>query len=98
MHLTYNEAFNKTKGTAFAELHYPHWVVALVLTLLAHGHLPAAIMVAFCIDKRTVQTWLAPKANGCKKNWPAPGGWNWAKCKQTNSGSNTKATPSGWVR
>jgi len=38
-------------------LHYPIWVVVLVLTLLAHGCPVQAIVVAFCLDERTVAAW-----------------------------------------
>jgi transposase-like protein len=47
----------ETKGTVFFNLHYPIWVVVLVLTLLAHGCPPAAIVAAFYLDERTVAAW-----------------------------------------
>jgi hypothetical protein len=34
--------FTETKGTVFLGLHYPMWMVVLVLTLLAHGCLERA--------------------------------------------------------
>jgi len=49
--------FAETKGTVFFNLHYPLWVVVLVLSLLAHGCPPAAIVVAFELDERTVAAW-----------------------------------------
>lgn len=49
------KSFAETKGTIFYQLHYPVWMV--VLTLLAHGCPPAAIVVAFCLDERTVAAW-----------------------------------------
>ena len=49
--------FADTKGTVFFNLHYPIWVVVLVLTLLAHGCPPAAIVAAFYLDERTVAAW-----------------------------------------
>jgi hypothetical protein len=49
--------FAETKGTVFFNLHYPIWVVVLVLSLLAHGCPPAAIVVAFYLDERTVAGW-----------------------------------------
>jgi transposase-like protein len=52
-----NKTFAETKGTLFFGLHYPVWVVVLVLTLLAHGCPPAAIVVAFYLDERTVAAW-----------------------------------------
>lgn len=51
------KTFAETKETIFSGLHYPMWVVVLVLTLLAHGCPPAAIVVAFYIDERTVAAW-----------------------------------------
>ena len=49
--------FAETKGTIFFYLHYPIWVVVLVLTLLAYGCPPAAIVAAFFLDERTVAAW-----------------------------------------
>ena len=49
--------FAETKGTVFFNLHYPIWVVVLVLSLLAYGCPPAAIVVAFGLDERTVAAW-----------------------------------------
>ena len=49
--------FTETKGTPLQDLKYPVWVVALVLTLLAHGCPIAAIVAAFLLDERTVLAW-----------------------------------------
>jgi transposase-like protein len=54
---TYGVTFAETKGTIFYGLHYPIWMVVLVLTLLAHGCPPTAIVVAFFLDERTVAAW-----------------------------------------
>ena len=50
--------FSETKGRVFFGLHYPIWVVVLMLTLLAYGCPVAAIVAAFFIDERTVLAWL----------------------------------------
>lgn len=50
--------FAETKGTAFYGLHYPIWLIVLVLSLLAHGCPLPAIVVAFYLDERTVRAWL----------------------------------------
>jgi transposase-like protein len=50
--------FAETKGTAFYGLHYPIWLIVLVLTLLGHGCPLPAIVVAFYLDERTVRAWL----------------------------------------
>lgn len=52
-----NKTFAWSHGTPFAGSHYPLWVIVLVLTLLAHGCPVPAIVVAFCLDERTVARW-----------------------------------------
>jgi len=52
------KTFAETKGTVFYGLHYPIWVIVLVMTLLAHGCPVVAIVVAFFLDERTVLRWL----------------------------------------
>jgi len=52
------KTFAETQGTVFFGLHYPIWVIVLVLTLLAHGCPVPAIVAAFFIDERTVLDWL----------------------------------------
>ena len=49
--------FVDSKGTVFFGLHYPVWVIILVLTLLAYGCPVAAIVAAFYLDERTVASW-----------------------------------------
>jgi transposase-like protein len=46
--------FAETKGTPLYDLKYPQWVVALVLTLLAHGCPVQAVVAAFGITERTL--------------------------------------------
>jgi transposase-like protein len=53
-----DRTFAETADTVFFGLHYPLWVVVLVLTLLAFGCPVAAIVAAFYIDERTVRAWL----------------------------------------
>jgi len=52
------KTFAETQGTVLAGLHYPSWVVVLVLTLLAHGCPVAAIVAGLMVDERTVLAWL----------------------------------------
>ena len=52
------KTFSETKGTPLYGLHYPIWVVVLILTLLANGCPVPAIVTAFLLDERTVRTWL----------------------------------------
>lgn len=59
--------FAETKGSIFYKLHYPVWVVVLVLTLLAYGCPVQAIVVAFFIDERTVTTWQKKGASFVKR-------------------------------
>lgn len=51
------KTFAETVGTPCYGLHYPSWVVVIVLTLLAFGCPIQAIVVAFGIDERTVADW-----------------------------------------
>ena len=49
--------FAETTGTALYGLHYPSWVIVLVVTLLAHGCPVTAIVTAFCLNEKTVRLW-----------------------------------------
>ena len=53
------KTFSETKGTVFENLHYPSWVVVLVLKLLAYGCPPQAIVQALYLDERTIAEWQA---------------------------------------
>jgi transposase-like protein len=52
------KTFAETQGTVFAGIHYPRWVVVLVLTLLAYGCPVTAIVAGLMLDERTVLDWL----------------------------------------
>ena len=54
-----HKTFSATKGTAFYRLRTAAETVTLVVTLLAHGCPPHAIVVAFGFDERTVASWMA---------------------------------------
>lgn len=49
--------FAETRGTMLHGSHYPHWVIVLVIALLAGGCPVQAIVFAFGIDERTVLAW-----------------------------------------
>lgn len=51
------KTFAATKGTPFYRLHYDAVVLQIVLTLLAYGCPPQAIVAAFECDERTVADW-----------------------------------------
>jgi transposase-like protein/IS1 family transposase len=51
------KSFGETKGTVFENLHYPKWVVILILRLIGHGCPIPAIVASFFIDSRTVESW-----------------------------------------
>jgi IS1 family transposase len=53
------KTFSATHGTAFYRLRTAAETVTLVVTLLAHGCPPQAIVAAFGFDERTVQRWMA---------------------------------------
>lgn len=52
-----NRTFAETRGSPLFGLHYPHWFVIVVLTLLAHGCPVQAIVAAFGLNERTVSDW-----------------------------------------
>jgi transposase-like protein/IS1 family transposase len=54
-----HKTFSATKGTAFYRLRTTAETVTRVVTLLAHGCPPQAIVAAFGFDERTVTRWMA---------------------------------------
>jgi len=54
-----HKTFSATKGTALYRLRTAAETVTLVMTLLAHGCPPQAIVAAFGYDERTVARWMA---------------------------------------
>ena len=60
------KTFSETKGTVFFGLHYPIWVIMVVLKLLAYGCPVTAIVRVFSIDERTVRAWLAKAGQHAK--------------------------------
>jgi transposase-like protein len=53
-----HKTFSATKGTALYRLRTAAETVTLVVTLLAHGCPPQAIVAAFGFDERTVARWM----------------------------------------
>jgi len=53
-----HKSFTETSGTVFYGLHYPVWLIVVVLSLLAYGCPVPAIVGAFLIDERTIREWL----------------------------------------
>lgn len=49
--------FSATKGTALYQAHKPHELVVTIVTLLAYGCPPQAIVAAFSLDERAVSRW-----------------------------------------
>jgi transposase-like protein len=49
--------FVEAQGSPLFRLHYPHWLVIVVVSLLAHGCPVQAIVFAFGLDERTVTGW-----------------------------------------
>jgi transposase-like protein len=52
-----HKTFSATKGTALYRLRTAAETVTLVVTVLAHGGPPQAIVAAFGFDERTVRRW-----------------------------------------
>jgi transposase-like protein len=61
------KTFSATKGTALYRAHKPHGLVVQVVTLLAHGCPPQAIVAAFGLDERTVARYQAEAGAQCRR-------------------------------
>ncbi len=61
------QTFTQTKGTPFYRLRHQPEVVASVVTLLAWGCPPQAIVAAFDVDERTVSDWQQRAAAQCRQ-------------------------------
>ncbi len=61
------KTFSATKGTALYRAHTPHDLVVQVVTLLAHGCPPQAIVAAFGLDERTVARYQAAAGAQCRR-------------------------------
>lgn len=61
------KTFTQTKGTPFYRLRHEPEVVVRVVTLLAHGCPPQAIVAAFGLDERTVSDWQQRAAVQCQR-------------------------------
>jgi transposase-like protein len=61
-----NKTFSATKGSIFYRLHTDPVTVMLVITLLAFGCPPQAIVVAFGFDERTVKDWWRRAGEHCE--------------------------------
>jgi transposase-like protein len=61
------KTFSETKGTVFYRLRTARDVVVLVVTLLAHGCPVQAIVLAFGLDERTVQSWQTQSGQHCQR-------------------------------
>jgi hypothetical protein len=65
--LACGHTFVERKGTPFYRLRTEETVVALVVTLLAHGCPPQAIVAAFGLDERTVAAWQQRAGHHCEQ-------------------------------
>jgi transposase-like protein len=61
------KTFTATKGTPFYRLRRTTNLVVQVVTLLAHGCPPQAIVAAFGLDERTVADWQQRAAEQCQR-------------------------------
>jgi transposase-like protein/IS1 family transposase len=61
------QTFTQTKGTPFYRLRHAQELVVRVVTLLAHGCPPQAIVAAFGLDERTVSDWQQRAARQCQQ-------------------------------
>ena len=61
------KTFSATKGTALYRMHKPHALVATVVTHLAYGCPPQAIVAAFGLDERTIYRWQLMSGHQCRR-------------------------------
>lgn len=61
------QTFTPTKGTALYRLHRPLPLFVQVVTLLAYGCPPPAIVAAFGLDERTVAAWQQRAGAHCER-------------------------------
>ena len=59
--------FTHTKATPFYRLRHPATLFVQVVTLLAHGCPPQAIVAAFGLDERTISDWQRRAAAQCQQ-------------------------------
>jgi hypothetical protein len=64
---TCRRSFAETKGTPLFDLKKPHTLFFLVVTLLAYGCPPQAIVAAFGLDERTVFDWQQKAGGHCEQ-------------------------------
>jgi hypothetical protein len=60
-----SRTFSATKGTALYRAHKPHELVVTIVTLLAYGCPPQAIVAAFSLDERSVCRWQRESGRQC---------------------------------
>jgi transposase-like protein len=60
-------SFAQTKGTPLFDLKKPHALFFIVVTLLAHGCPPQAIVAALGLDERTVFAWQHKAGGHCEQ-------------------------------
>lgn len=63
---TCNKTFSGRNGTPFHHLKHNEKTVVLVLTLLAYGCPPQAVVAAFSLDERTVASWQHKAGQHCQ--------------------------------
>lgn len=61
------KTFSATKGTALYRAHKPHALLVSIVTLLAYGCPPQAIVAAFGLDERTIARWQHESGRQCQR-------------------------------
>jgi transposase-like protein len=64
---TCGRTFAQTRGTPFYRKRTAHDVITTVMTLLAHGCPPQAVVAAFGFDERTVAAWQQQAGQHCQR-------------------------------
>src|SRR5712692_9410771 len=97
---TCGKTFSAQAGTMFEGLHKPKTLSMIVVTLLAYGWPIQAIVQAFGLDERTVESparsGREPLEAGSTRLWCNKGNWIWCTCRPMRSGSRDGRSSSGW--
>lgn len=64
---TCGKTFAATKGTPFYRRHYEAEFISQMVSLLAHGCPPQAIVATYGVDERTVAEWQQAAGTHCRQ-------------------------------
>ncbi len=96
-----SKTFSATKGTALYRTHKPHEMLTTVVTLMAYGCPPQAIVAAFGLDERTIHRWQLMSGQQCRRlheHIVQAGGVRWRRFRPMSCGYGSSVAWCGWPR